>query len=344
MNNIKTWWNTNCNKIIRNFCLILIIGIVTIDLFPSWFNTIHAFINGSIFNEKELLSLTDKVVSVHSKLLTLGFLLAVFLIIKKRITLIHFSVILFASWFLNIYELMDESIHPLIMNTGIFSHFLRSGSTELNPQYTRLTLFLLATIILFILSYRSKTRTIDRSFILLINLSMIVTTFIFHLVIPMGILKYTKEERMNTYVSNIQEFPIDFFCKNKTCIFFDKEFKEKEEKFIGDRNLFEQHNGFVNYSKEFFKNKENLDYPVYGNAGDFVGSTSIFQICILKDEEFVCAFDNKAMKNYGILAKAIFAFLVSIAHGVWIFGGLLLLAMHKTRAIKKIAHGTNNAN
>ncbi len=334
----KTWWNNNSNKIIKWFCLTLIIGVVLIDILPSWFNTIYGFINGAVFNDKKLSSLADNIVSVHAKLLTLGFLLAVFIVVKKRITLINFSVILFISWFLGLYEFMDKYVHPLLMNTGIFSSFLRSGATELNPQYTRLTLFLLATIILFVLSYRNKTRTIDRSFILLINLSMVVTTFIFHLAIPMGLLKYTKEERLNTYVTNAQELPVEFFCKNKTCIFFDEKFEEKTEKFIGNREMSEQYSGFVNYSKEFFSHNENLVYPVYGNAGDFVGSTSTFQLCLFKDKEFICAFDNNSMKNYGTLSKAIFAFLVSIAHGIWIFGGLLLLAMHKTRAIKKIAY------
>lgn len=336
--NVKTIKEYNYNKIFTKLSLVLIFGILLIDIIPSWFLIVYNFLNGLIFNEKTLTELTERVVSVHSNILTLGFLLTCFIIIKKRITLINFSVILFSSWFLGIYEVMDKSLHPLLMQTGIFSSFLRPGISELNPQYTRLLLFILATITLFILSYRKKTRTIDRSFILLINLSMIITTFIFHLAIPMGILKYAKEDRLNTYVENMIELPSEYFCKHKTCMFFNEKFEEEKEKFIGERNLSNQFIGFIDYSKNFFKDKNNLEFPVYGSAGDFVGTNSIFHACLLKEKQFLCAFDNNAMKNYGLISKAMFAFLLSIAHGIWIFGGLYLLSMHKNRNIKKIAY------
>lgn len=167
---------------------------------------------------------------------------------------------------------------------------------------------------------------------------MIVTTFIFHLAIPMGVLKYAKEDRLNTYVENMIELPNEFFCKKKTCIFFNEKFEEKNEKFIGQRDLANQFSGFVSYSKQFFEDKNNLEFPVYGSAGDFVGTNSIFHACLLKDKEFICAFDNEAMKNYGLISKTMFAFLVSIAHAVWIFGGIYLLSMHKNRSIKKLAY------
>lgn len=336
--NFKTLGDNNYSKIFKALSLFLIAGILLIDILPSWFYILSNFISGSIFNNKVLTELADKVVSVHANLLTLGFLLTLFVVIKKRITLINFGIILFVSWFLNVYELMDEQLHPLLMHTGIFSAFLRPGISELNPQYTRLLLFLLSTIVLFILSYRNKTRTIDRSFILLINISMIVTTFIFHLAIPMGVLKYAKEDRLNTYVENMIELPNEFFCKKKTCIFFNEKFEEKNEKFIGQRDLANQFSGFVSYSKQFFEDKNNLEFPVYGSAGDFVGTNSIFHACLLKDKEFICAFDNEAMKNYGLISKTMFAFLVSIAHAVWIFGGIYLLSMHKNRSIKKLAY------
>jgi hypothetical protein len=336
--NFKTLKEYNYSKFFKALCLILIVGVLLIDIIPSWFSIIYNFINGSIFADKVLINLADKIVKVHANLLTLGFLLTLFIILNKRITLINFSVVLFVSWFLSIYEFIDEKLHPLVMKTGLLSSFLRPGISELNPQYTRLILFLLSSIVLFTLVYRSKTRTIDRSFILLVNISMIITTFIFHLAIPMGVLKYAKEDRLNTYVENMIELPNEFFCKNKTCVFFSENFDEKKDKFIGQRDLSNQFINFMDYSKQFFSDKNNLEFPVYGSAGDFVGTNTTFHACVLKNKEFLCAFDSKAMKNYGLIAKTMFAFLVSIAHAVWIFGGLYLLSMHKNRSIKKLAY------
>jgi hypothetical protein len=342
--NFKILKEKNYSNFFKLLSLFLIGEVVLLDILPSWFLIIYDFINGSIFNTKVLVELTDKVVSIHSNLLTLGFLITLLVIIKKRITLINFGAVLFISWFLGIYEFMDETLHPLLMKTGVFSKFLRPGILELNPQYTRLLLFLIATITLFVLVCRNKTRTIDRSFVLLINLSMIITTFIFHLAIPMGILKYAKTERLNNYVETMTQLPNDFFCKNKTCVFFDEKFIEKKEKFVGERALVDQFNGFINYSKNFFSNKENLDFPVYGSAGDFIGTKSIFHACALKGDEFICAFDSNSMKNYGLISKAMFAFIVSIAHAIWIFCGLYLLSMHKSRSIRKLAYPNNKSN
>jgi hypothetical protein len=334
----KMMLKNNYNKIFNKLSLALILGILFLDILPSWFLVIKSFFNGTIFQENVLNDLADRIVSVHANLLTLGFILTTFLIFRKRLTLINFGIIITASWLLGIYEFMDNTLHPLLMKTGIFSHFMRPGISGLNPQYTRLTLFLISTFILLLISFRGKTRTIDRSFVTLISLSMVVTTFLFHLAIPMGILKYTREERMNTYVDNMRELPNDIFCKNKTCMFFDEKFVEKNDKFIGDREFTKQFTDMMNYSKEYFSNKENLNNPVYGSSGDFIGVVSVFFSCQHKNNEFICAFDNKSMKSYGLISKTLFAFLVSIAHGVWIFGGLFLLSLHKNRGVRKMAY------
>lgn len=335
---LKTLWKNNHDKIFKSLSLLIIVAIILFDVLPSWYYVVQSFFSGSIFDTKNLAYLSEHIVSVHSNFLTIGFLLTVWLILKKRLTLISFTLILLSSWTIGIYEFMDNVLHPLFMNMGIFSKFMRPGIPDLNPQYTRLTLFLLSTFILFILSFNKKTRTIDRSFVLLISGSMLITTFIFHLAIPMGMLKYAKQERLNTFVTNMAELPESYFCKNKTCMFFNDKFEENKEKFFGDRDLASKFNSFTQYSKEFFSNKENLIYPVYGNAGDFIGEYSTFHACLYKNEKFMCAFDSNSMKNYGILAKVLFSFLTSIAHGVWIFGGLFLLSMHKNRSIRKLAH------
>lgn len=332
------------DKLFRGLSLLTIGGVLFLDIFPSWFSVFESFFNSSLFKDDNLVELADHAVTVHANFLTLGFLLTTFLVFKNKIRLINFGVILFASWALGIYELMDHYIHPLFLNMGFFSHFMRPGIPDLNPQYTRLFLFLLSNLVLFILCIRGKTRTIDRSFVFLISSSMIITTFLFHLVIPMGILKYAKEDRLNTYVENMIELPSEFFCKDKTCIFFNKKFEEKTENFIGNRDLAKNFNGFINYSRSFFSNKENLVFPVYGNAGDFVGASSTFHSCIYRNDEFMCSFDNKSMRNYGILSQVLFSFLTSIAHGVWIFGGLLLLSMHKNRTVKKLAYQVRKNN
>ncbi len=339
----KLFSNEYFVKSINIFCFLLIFKVLFLDILPAWNSVLSAFLSGKLNDYDVLFRVNDNAVSVHSKIITLAFVLMLVALIRRNLSLIGFSVSLFVSFELDLYEFLDKVVHPFLMSLGVFDSFKRSGIEDINPQYTRLFLFVFVAILLVLTSLWKKTRTLDRSFITIISLSVIVTSFLFHMAIPMSILKYTRIDRMNSFVEQIVELPSDYFCKNKTCLFFDKEFKERQELFVGSKELANQFNGFIESSKSFYSLAENRKHRLHGNSGNFVGVISIFHACIYKDNGgMLCAIDDKSMKDYGRLAQLWFAFLTSMAHGFWIFGGVLLLSLHKNRKIKHLVGERSN--
>jgi hypothetical protein len=338
----KLFFNEFFIKSLHIFCFIIISKVLFIDVFPAWYDVFSAFFSGKLNDYDVLFGVNDGAVSIHSKLITLSFVLMIVVLIKRNLSLVGFTVALIISFELDLYEFLDQSVHPFLMNLGVFDSFKRPGINEVNPQYTRLFLFVSVAIVLFVTSCWKKTRTLDRSFVTIISWSVIITSFLFHMAIPMSMLKYAKNDRMSSFVEQIVELPSNYFCKNKTCLFFDKSFNEKKELFVGDKELAKQFSGFIDWSKEFYSLPENRQQRLHGNSGNFVGVISIFHACIYTDVgEMLCAIDDNSMKNYGRLAQLWFAFLTSMAHGIWIFVGVLLLSLHKSRKIKYLVGERN---
>lgn len=344
MINIQEIFFKKINKL-QLVSLFFIVFVFFAEVLSPWFSVLKSFFESAFFEKNHLEYVMGESFSVHSKMLTFGFLLILTMIFKRTIGLLLFAIILFISFFTDLYHFMDETIHPLLFNTGIFSTFVRNNVNGINPQYTRLTLFVIVSIILLVMVFLKKLRTIDRSFVVIISMSIMITTFIFHVAIPMGILKYAKKEHTERFIEEIYNLPTSYVCRNKTCLLYDEKFNEISEKFLGNRELAQQFAGFIDASKDFYSHPENRINPIYGNSGNFTGVVSIFHICIYKNNEgkdsYFCVIDDNAMKDYGKFSQLWFSFLTSVAHGVWLFGGMLLLALHKSRKIKKLA-GSNS--
>lgn len=312
------------------------------EIIPVWGNVFELFLNKEIFNTKILIDVTDDMLFVHSRILMLGILLTIFAVIKKSIGIIDFASLLLISFSTKLYELMDKELHPLIFKTGILNYFLHENSSVLNPQYTRILFFLISFIALFSLILFKKTRTIDRFFIFLISGSILVTTSLFHIVLPMGMLKYAKKEKMEELIYQGYNLENKYLCKHKTCIILDKDLNEKKEMFIGDINLQKNNQNFINEAKKFFINKNNEKFPIYGMSGNFIGTYTVFNVCLKKENEYLCIIDDNAIKDYGLHSELWFAFLTSIAHTFWLLFGLVLLWLHKSKLIRKIVNNKIN--
>lgn len=304
------------------------------EIIPVWINIVDLFLSKGLLDKKILLKATDDSIFIHSRLLNVGMLLTFVAIIKKKINVIDFGLILLVSFWTKMYELIDNSVHPYLIKVGFFDFLFKTNITELNPQYTRIIIFTLFFSILLLMVVFRKTRTMDRSFIFLISSSILITTFLFHMALPMGMLRYTKHEKMENFVSHAKENNDGYFCKKRSCIFLYDDFTEIDESFVGNRNLIEKNNDFILHSKEFFSKKENEIYPIYGISGDFIGTYSVFKVCLKKQYGYMCSFDDSLLKDYGYQSQLWFSFLTSVAHAFWIFFGILFLFLHKLKLMK----------
>lgn len=300
--------------------------------------TIYHFFNGSLFQMDILKELSNSSFLIHSKMITLGFVLLVILLFKRSLNLIQFTLTVVAVFLLPIYEWIDLYGHETVFNLGLYNPIMREGATQVNPQYTRIVLFILGFIALFVMVILKKTRTIDRAFMFLIAGSMIITTFLFHVAIPMGTLKLSKDEKIKAFYTELIEVPIGYACRNKNCYVFDLQFKQESKKILLDSIKEEDQDTFIAEAKKYFSNGKNKNYPYLKSVGNFIGTDTTFSACIFRAREnkYLCTFDNQQMISQGLLAKIWFALLTAIAHFTWIFFGFGLLFLHKYHKIQKI--------
>lgn len=300
--------------------------------------TVYHFFNGSLFQMDVLKDLSNSAFLIHSKMITLGFVLLVILLFKRNISLLQFTLTVVAVFILPIYEWIDMYGHETVFSLGLYNSIMREGATQVNPQYTRIVLFVIGLIALIVLVIRKKTRTMDRAFMLLITGSIIITTFLFHIAIPMGTLKISKDEKIKAFYTEIIEVPIGYACRNKNCYVLDTQFKQESKKILLDSIKQEDQDNFILEAKNYFSNEKNRNYPYLKAVGNFVGTDTTFSACIYraKENKFLCTFDNQQMISQGLLAKIWFALLTAIAHFIWIFFGFGLLFLHKYRKIQKI--------
>ncbi len=334
----NTLFGDKNKKIVLGLCLISIFYFISFDILFPINKVILSFFSGDLFDLNNLKYLADNMVYSHAKVMTVGFLLMCFLIFKRTISIIEFTILNAFVFIFDIYEFMDNYLHGFLFSTGIFNSLLRQGATEINPQYTRILLFLVGFIALSIMICFKNKRTIDRAFVFIISASMIITTFVFHLAIPMGLFKLDKQEKIELFVKNIEELPIKYLCKDKSCLVIDKSFKEENIISKAGNVVFSEQENFISSAKEFLSNDKNKNLTYVAISGNFIGTDVILKACRIKEEESVtlCYFDNKSTEKVALMSKLWFAFLTCLAHFIWIYFGLGLLLLHKNRIVSKL--------
>lgn len=306
--------------------------------------TIYHMVVGDLYDYSNLESIANKSFIIHSKLITLGFILSILLIARKNINLMLFTAITFIVFVFPIYEFIDNYIHEILFKTGIYNFAIREGGSQVNPQYTRILLFILSSFVLLVLFLNKKTRTIDRTFMLLISGAVIITTFFFHMAIPMGSLKLSKAEKVNEFVKIMVEAPIGYACKNKNCFVLDQDFNVVNKIILNNTIKDDFEDSFIRGAKLFYSKPENKMSYYFKTLGNFIGTDTTFSSCLyrVREKVFLCSFDNTQMRSQGLLAKIWFSLLCAIAHFTWIFLGSGLLFIHKDKIIQKIVTSRMN--
>lgn len=314
--------------------IIFLFYISVIEVIPTIWLIIKSYFDGSFLKLSFLTEAVQDVMYVHASLMSSIFLILLFILFSRKINLFTFALLVFCGFYLPVYTFLDLDLHPFLFEHGFYNIINSNGSSQINPQYTRIFTFLISIAALTLIILFKKQRTIDRSFIWLISFVSIIVLFIFHIAIPMGMLKYTKLQRLGEFTELMYQIPVKQFCSNRDCVLASDNGVIKQEYFNSgvDNNIYlSKVSNIITYMSENPSMNQFVDYD-----GDFIGTKTTFYSCIKNDNSIFCAIDNQYMKHYGQYSQLWFAFLTLCAHYVWLFLGGGMLFLHKFRKVKKV--------
>lgn len=339
-NNLKVFIDkSKLNKIINFISLIVILwsaliiisGIATIMI-----NTVQ----GNIYSNTSLIFLQQKISRVHGSLLMVPMFIGLFMVFIKKLKLWHLAISIAGGFLLDSYQFLDHTIHPFLFSLHIYDFLLRSGQTILNPQYTKIFIFLVILIVLIIQSFIKKYRSVDRIFLSLIVSSVLVTTLIFHFALPMGMFKIAKKELENSLIEKIIFQDKKLLCEIRECFVLDDSFKIISQSNSANTETFKNYSFFIaqvapqlNENNRFFST----------SLGDFQGQGFDYIITVLEktNDNYFLVYDKKASNKVSRHSEIWFAFLSATAHLIWVYGGLALLFLHKQVMFRKLSPRLN---
>lgn len=329
-------------KILSVFCLLSIGYISFLEIIPELTSVVLSYFTEDYLKKSYLNESIENIMFIHTALMSLLVLLLSYSILFKRLNLISFTFLILIAFLTPFYILIDLHFNNFLSEAGIYKFFKKNGSNLVNPQYARILLFSILIVALSGVSLFKKQRTIDRSFVLIISTVCLTVMFLFHLAIPMGLLKYTKLERLGEFGYSMYNMNQENFCKNKDCFIYSKKTKTivnaniPSDRVVLNNDIYNRLNSYISV----ISNNERDDYFDYD--GDFIGTKTTFYGCINREDDVFCAIDNSAMRHYGQYAQLWFAFLTSTAHFVWIFLGIGMLFLHKKKKVHKIFNPSKN--
>ncbi|MCV9965006.1 hypothetical protein OIU34_24220 [Pararhizobium sp. BT-229] len=291
-----------------------------------------AFFDGGLLDER-LDATAETIISLHADVLTSALLLIFVMLFRRSLTVFGLAAAVVGAFGFGVYDFMDNVVHPALVDIGVYDFVTRGGQAGVTPQVSRSFALLGSTLALFVLCLLPKTRTRDRFFVLLIAGAVIVTTFIFHLALPMGVLRFEKDRVALMMLTEARYVPTEVFCSERTCVFLDREFREIESKRIAAHPL--PPSEFVARSAEAVINGGHS--TKYVRSTSFNGTTFAIDGCLARHDErlpvtdYMCFSDARLLDGLGRTTAAWMGFLSSVAHGTWYFGGAFLLWLHKRR-------------
>jgi hypothetical protein len=309
-------------------------AVIAAFAFTIWtqFAFVMAFFDGGLLDGR-LDETAEAIISLHADVLTTALILIFVMLFRRSLTSVGFAIAVLGAFVFGVYDFMDNVLHPLLVDAGFYDFMTRGGQTGVTPQVSRSFVLFGSTAALFTLCLFKKTRTRDRVFVLLIAGVVIVTTFIFHLALPMGVLRLEKDRVADMLVTEAQYMPLEVFCYGRTCMFLDGEFREIEAKRLGSHPLPPLE--FVERSAQAVV--EGGRATKYVRSTSFNGTTFSIDGCLARRDErqpatdYICFSDARLLDGLGRTTAAWMAFLSSMAHATWLFGGIFLLWLHKRR-------------
>ena len=326
------------NNYIQGFLNLLSLIIIIWSMFISIKGigfVIESSITNNLLDSNNIKEVLSSIFKSHSSLIMVPIFLMLFSLFKKSITIQNVAISILLSFLVPSYEYTDNILHPYLFSLGVFNFLLRDGQTILNPQYTKLFIFISLIFILLVKVLFKKYRSIDRVFILLISSSVIITTFIFHIALPMGMFKYTKNQLEQDLKYKVENISLEVLCKDIVCFVLND--KMKVIKSNHNEEFLDKYDYYLNYIKDFYQKPENKDVLLSNSISDFKGQQFDYIITLTQkiNNGYIVVMDSNVAKSYGRQSELWFSFLSSIAHFIWIFGGIGLLFLHKKRFFRR---------
>jgi len=317
------------NKYVKIFIDLLLIFIF-VKFIMSFLTPIKEVISYNIFHQFDYNFQKEVVKDIlysHTVLLYTPIFLSLISICKKKVGFKELVYCLILSSLANHFKWFDI-IHNFFEEISIFEILKQNGRTAINNQYTRIIFYILNISILTFLVFRKKTRTLSRIIILFITTSCLLTISIFHIAIPMGMFKSVQKDKSEIAEYEIKNYPKEVICSNKNCyeISFDGKIKVINE--VEELTSFNEYKWVIEKGN-FLMIKNNKD--TFAQAVN-VKSEFLFEYNILamkkENNHFFISIDTKSMRKFSRESEITFSFLATLAHFIWIIGGIILLEFH----------------
>lgn len=329
INNLLNKNKEKISLIVNNISLLIIIIFIGI-LLKVDFNIIKTQIILEN-NEDVIKKINNIALYYHNLLLIIPMVISVYALFKNKINYITILILVLISVLILKYDILNE-IHKNIIIFIINGYLKDMGRVIINNQYTKIIIYLIIVFSLIYQIYINKKKSILKIFMLLINLSVLITLFIFHVAVPIGLFKYELNNYKNNEILNTKMLQEDLLCKLKNCYIV------KENGDVIKISNIENIKKISNYNNEIrsLRNEnKNINYKFIPLQGNIIFN---YELIIMKknnNNEFLLTIENRNIKNISRQSEIIFSFLCINAHGVWIIGGLFLIIFHQRRLERK---------
>jgi hypothetical protein len=318
--------------------LFLKIVLISLLLFTTYVLSfyIHHNVNKQISDFVNHYSIIFK---LHTFYLLVPIVLLVLSLFQRKVSFkqIAIGILLLFLWvfFFNYFELEKWLFKNIFLKISWFQ-------TNNNPQFVKIFLWiLLLTFFLLKIIYlkiKKKKLFFEEIFLPLIASSIMITTMVFHYIIPFTMYQYDLYFFNQSYEKIIahQDY-YNVFCKyHSVCYTIDKnnvikDISRKQKNEFQNKDLIK----YINAMNQYFISNPNLKNNFVYDFGNFKNGHFDYIIIAFhfnwgKNENNLMI-DNHVMYSFSRMMELIFTFLTIIAHSIWTIGGLFLYIKHQKR-------------
>lgn len=335
-NKLKEFTDNSKYSQVVNFISLIIILWSALIIVGGIYAVMSNTIQDNIYNTTSLIFLQQKISRIHGSLLMVPLFIGMIMLFTKKIKIWHCAIGVICGFLLDSYQFFDHTLHPFLFSLHIYDFLLRNGQTILNPQYTKIFIFLLILTVILIQCFIKKYRSVDRIFTALMISSVLVTTLVFHFAIPMGMFKIAKKELEHALIEKVIFQDKKLLCEQRECFILDNSLKIISKSQSANLDTFKNYSFFLPKVVPEL-NEKNRFFSI--SLGDFQGQGFDYIITVLErtDSKYFLIYDKKASNKVSRHSEIWFAFLSSIAHFIWVYGFLGLLFLHKQVMFRKLS-------
>lgn len=283
--------------------------------------------------------LADAFIMYEQWLVHSGLVLAVLATYKRNVSNIIIIISLLIGHFLNEYYVLTHYLHYFLQDNMLYPYFVYSPLGTVNVQYGVILPYSIYLLVLFSMILFKRTRSIVRTYALIVSSVMWATTLIFHLIFvqwslmdSISITQDGRKELAESIVLFDDGSSIDKSCETYDFLCFTA--SSAETFMISDFGVFEgQIEREVNslHTSAFYNSEDTLSSKKY-KMNLLSKEVSGNQFTFYNDgENSYLLIDKLDYNPFVWLHKILFGFFVGLAHLVWLSGAYMFLNHHQTK-------------